>query len=357
MAYRIRASDRTAFKRCRRAWDLGSRNRQNFELNAERGAVDLDRAVRDALAVYYFPGMWEWNRAIVQPLVHQALEKSVRGQPAAEADDAALQDVLRRGHALLDGYAEWAPTVDHFTPVRVETDFEVNVPDPAAPGADMLTPQGEPIRYADRVDLLAIDEDDAYWVIQHRLVTGHWASDEALQLDERTIVWCWAWPLFYLGMRVAGTVYNEIRVDSSASGTVAPSGAPNPVQVRHRRMYARSTVVPRERVRSEGNDGFRRTRIPRGEAELAVAGASLAAEASAATAANLQIYPSPAPEVCASCAYTAPCLVLNEGGDADTELARSYRHRPPEEIEEGRLGGVTWSMNRGAAPPRWPRSS
>jgi hypothetical protein len=110
-------------------------------------------------------------------------------------------------------------------------------------------------------------------------------------------------------------------------------------------------------VRSEGNDGFRRTRIPRGEAELAVAGASLAAEASAATAANLQIYPSPAPEVCASCAYTAPCLVLNEGGDADTELARSYRHRPPEEIEEGRLGGVTWSMNRGAAPPRWPRSS
>lgn len=354
MAYRIRASDRTAFKRCRRAWDLGSRNRQNFEPSPAQGSVDLEQALRAALAVYYFPGMWEWNRAIVQPLVHQALEQSVHGQWEGESDHTA-QEVLDRGHALLDAYAAWAPTVDHFTPVRIETDFEVTIPDPASQGDGLLTPDGEPIHYTDRVDLLVIDENDAYWAVQHRLVPGHWADDDALQLDERTIVWCWAWPLFYLGMNVAGTIYNEIRADPGEPGTVVP---PHPSQrpMRHRRMYARTAAVPRERMSAEGTDGFRRTRIPRSAAELAMAGTHLAAEARAATSMDLEIYPTPAPEICAQCSYSAPCLVLNEGGDAETELARSYRQRAPEEIEEGRLGGGAWSMNRGAAPPKWPRS-
>ncbi|MGH3796048.1 MAG: hypothetical protein ACRDSP_14285 [Pseudonocardiaceae bacterium] len=335
---------------------MGSRNRRNFEPSPQSGSVDLNRAVHDALAVYYFPGMWEWNRAIVQPLVHQALENSVHSQSVAEGDGQAFQEALDRGHALLDAYAAWAPTVDHYTPVRVNTDFDVNVPDPATSGSDLLTRDGEPIRYTDRVDLLAIDDHDAYWVIQHRLVDGNWADDETLQLDERTIAWCWAWPLFYLGMRVMGTIYNEIRVDAGELDLTLPAPVAGQPVAGHRRMYARSAEVPRERVRAVGTDGFRRTQIPRGEAELAMAGAGLVAEARVATDPHLEIYPSPAPEVCTSCSYRAPCLVLNEGGDADAELARSYRHRPPEEIEEGRLGGVTWSMNRGAAPPRWPRS-
>ena len=358
MVYRIHASDRAAFKRCRREWDLSSPNRQNLEPDPRPGMIDLNQALRAALAVYYFPGMWEWDRAIVQPLVHQALERSVRGQLEAVADEVAdeqaQQEALTRGHALLDAYASWAPTVDHFTPIRVETDFEANIPDPATPGAYLLTPAGAEVRYTDRVDLLAIDSDDAYWVVQHRLVTDGWADHDALQLDERTIAWCWAWQLFYLGMRITGTVYNEIRADASEPGPIAPQPAGHP-QVRHRRMYARSGTVPGERLHAEGTDAFRRTRIRRGEAELAAAGVCLAAEVSTATSTDLEIYPSPEPGICARCSYRPPCLVLNQGDDATAELLRSYRHRSPEPVQEGRLGGATWSMNRGAAPPRWPR--
>jgi len=358
MVYRIRVSDRTAFKRCRRAWDLGSRNRQNFEPNSAPGVINLERAVRDALAVYYFPGMWEWSRTIVQPLVHKALERSVQSQTQAQTDAHAQQEALDRGHVLLDAYAAWAPTVDHFTPLRIETDFEVDIPDPTAPGASLVTPDGEPIQYTDRVDLLAVDDDDAYWVIQHRLVVDQWAADDALQLDERTIAWCWAWPQFYLGMRVAGTMYNEIRADPGEPSTIVPSQVAGQHHVRHRRMYARSTAVPRERVHAEGTESFRRTRIPRDEAELAAAGTDLAVEADAATSTSLKIYPTPAPEICPRCSYRPPCLLLNEGGDAEAELTLSYRHRAPEPVlEEGRLGGVAWSMNRGAAPPRWPERS
>ncbi|MGH3771492.1 MAG: hypothetical protein ACRDRW_08875 [Pseudonocardiaceae bacterium] len=360
MVYRIHPSDRTAFKRCRREWDLSSRNRRNLEPIPRPGPIDLAQALRDALAVYYFPGMWEWDRSIVAPLVHQALDRSVRGQVASdghtESDDQALRETLDRGHALLDAYAAWAPTVDHFTPLRVDTDFEVNVPDQATPGAYLVTPAGAEIRYCDRVDLLAIDSDDAYWVVQHRLVTGSWADHDALQLDERTIAWCWAWPQFYLGMQITGTVYNEVRVDAGELGARSPQLAGRP-QVRHRRMYARSGTVSGERLDAEGTDAFRRTRIRRGEAELAAAGVDLAAEAGTATRTGLEIYPSPAPGVCARCAYRPPCLVLNQGDAASAELSRSYQHRAPEPVREGRLGGVTWSMNRGAAPPRWPSQS
>ncbi|MDQ3760924.1 MAG: hypothetical protein M3460_04280 [Actinomycetota bacterium] len=354
MAYRIHASERTAFKRCRREWDLSSPNRQNLEPISRPGPIDLNKALRDALAVYYFPGMWEWDRAIVQPLVHQALDRSVRGQAEAVADDRARQETLDRGHALLDAYAAWAPAVDHFTPIRIDIDFEVNIPDPATPGAFLLTPGGEEIRYCDRVDLLAIDADNVYWVIQHRLVTNGWADQDALQLDERTIAWCWAWPLFYLGMHIGGTIYNEINADPGELRTVSPQLGRR-LQVHHRRMYARSGIGPAERLHVEGTDAFRRTRIRRGEAELAAAGADLAAEASTATK-DPEIYPSPAAEVCARCSYRPPCLALNQGGDATAELSRSYRHRPLEPVREGRLGGVTWSMNRGAAPPPWARN-
>jgi hypothetical protein len=358
MVYRIHASDRTAFKRCRREWDLSSRNRQNLEPIPGPWLIDLTQALRDALAVYYFPGMWEWDRSIVQPLVHQALDRSVRGQADAAADDRTRHELLDRGHALLDAYAVWAPTVDHFTPLRVETDFEVNIPDPTTPGANLLTPAGDEVRYYDRVDLLAIDSDDAYWVIQHRLVTDSWADRDALQLDERTIAWSWAWPQFYLGMQITGTVYNEIRADAGDLGQHGPRPQPaGRPQVGHRRMYARSSTVAGERLHAEGTDAFRRTQIRRGEAELAAAGVNLAAEVTNATSVDLNIYPSPAPRVCARCSYRSPCLLLNQGEDVTAELSKSYRHRPPEPIQEGRLGGVTWSMNRGAAPPRWSSQS
>ena len=356
MVYRLHTSDRTAFKRCRREWDFSATNRQNLEPVAPLDSIDLQKALHAALAMYYFPGMWEWDRAIVQPLVHQALDRSLRGQAERVADNQSLPELLDHGHALLDAYAAWAPTVDHFTPIRVETDFEVNIPDPAQPGVNLLTPAGDEVRFSGRLDLLVIDSDDAYWVVQHRLVTDSWADHDVLQLDETSIAWAWAWPQFYLGMQISGTVYNEIHADAGELSTPVPAPEGR-LHVGHRRMYARSGTVSGERLHAEGTDAFRRTRILRSEAELAAASANLAAEVIAATSPDLQVYPSPGPEVCSRCLYRAPCLLVNQGQDPTAELSKAYQRRSGETLQEGRLGGVTWSMNRGAAPPPWARQS
>ena len=95
----ITATERAAFKRCRRSWDLGARVRRGLE------PVDAplvgEHPAREALAVHYFPGMWAWDRSIVRPLVLKA------AGPAAE---------------YVERYVDWAAGVDDFEPVRVEFD-------------------------------------------------------------------------------------------------------------------------------------------------------------------------------------------------------------------------------------------
>lgn len=58
MDYRITAEDRAAFKRCRRQWDLASPSRRDLEPAADP-PPDVAAALRDALAVYYYPGTWD----------------------------------------------------------------------------------------------------------------------------------------------------------------------------------------------------------------------------------------------------------------------------------------------------------
>jgi hypothetical protein len=377
MAYRFTPADRGAFKRCRRQWDFGARERRNLE-PAEAAGPDLEAAVRDALAVYYFPGMWDWQRSVVLPLVLQGLARSLGG-PAAAAGDLAA------GQALLGRYFEWAPGVDRFSPVQVETRFEVNLPDPAGGDRELVLADGRPVRYQGRVDLLAGDEHDRYWVVAHRLVDRFGTAEELL-LDEELVAACWAMERFYPGIRIAGTLHNELRRAGLPVGVdqPPPKATPRRSLLRLRRPAqphprgipqheasggGRSLPYARRRaararppdpdpvaVASVGDGSFRRTRIPRDRAELEAMGARLAAEALDMVDPGLRLYPSPAPEHCGACRFVAPCLAMERGQDAGAVLRAGYRDRGPERVEPGRLGAATWGTGRGAAPPRFERS-
>ncbi len=174
----VTADDREWFDRCRRAWDLGSRLRRNLERLGDDGPT-LDRTMHTALAVYYFPGMWAWSRSIVEPLVERSLRDG--GFP-----DSAF-DFVR-------AYARWAETVDDFTPLRVETDLDVHVPDPTRPNAELGAPDGGAVHYRDRVDLFVVEETpdgESYWLVDHRVADGRelnpWAPADQLALDERAL--------------------------------------------------------------------------------------------------------------------------------------------------------------------------
>jgi len=162
----ITAPERASFRRCRRQWDFSAGLRRNLEPAAggaalDLGQPDLDRAVRDALAIYYYPGMWDWDRSVRLPLVTQELERALARQQAAGTE---ARQAVDEGRALLARYVAWAPGADRFAPVLVEADFEVIVPDPdpARPGSGLVTPDGAAVRYGGRIDLLAVDEHDAW---------------------------------------------------------------------------------------------------------------------------------------------------------------------------------------------------
>lgn len=299
----VTPDDRDWFDCCRRAWDLGSRLRRNLERTAG-SAPTLERVLHDALAVYYFPGMWTWARSVVEPLVERSL------------NDAGF------AHSAFDfvrAYARWAEAIDSFTPLRVETDIEVHIPDAAQNGAELAGPDGGPVLYRDRVDLVVsepTDGGDLQWLVDHRLVDlqrGSWALPDQLALDERAMLSCWAWEYAYL-VPIAGVQFNEV------------------------------CVAPPE---------FRRSRIAYSAAEKFGAAHRLGASVAAMLAAPTSAEPTPRWEHCARCDFREPCITMNRGDDASALLAERYRPRAPDVLEPGRLGGQSWGLGRGAAPPQF----
>src|ERR1041385_4533460 len=159
----IRPWERELFVACRRAWDFGAHERQALEPGAPAGFMDVERAVKDALAVYYFPGMWDWNRAIVAPLATEGFAKALRTTRAAyEASTAAALDdrdtarwetAVAAGGRLLAAYYDWAPKADTWSTVQVETLFDVTVPDPVRPDHGLLADDRRGGLYRGRIDL------------------------------------------------------------------------------------------------------------------------------------------------------------------------------------------------------------
>jgi hypothetical protein len=368
-------ADRTAFKTCRRAWDLAAPERRNLEPLTVVGSLDVDRAIRDALAVYYFPGMWDWARGVVIPLVGRALDKALAGQRARLGPDLppGFDRQARAARQLLAAYVEWAPGTERLAPVLVEVDYAADLADPEQTDTALFTPGGEHITYRGRLDLLGVDEHDAYWIVRHRVV-GEWTPLSTLVRDEESVAACWAWQQYYIGMAIAGTIHNEMRLPTvaGADGDPAPlsadaaygaagrvpqhegSGGGRSVP-QHRRLDARASepLEPRAVARDSG-PWFRRTWIRRSPAEIAQAGRQLAFEARQALDPAAAVFPSPSEQACGSCPFAAPCLALYQGKESEAAaiLTSSYRTRTPEAVE-GRLGGVTWSIGRGAAPPRF----
>ncbi|HZC64056.1 MAG TPA: hypothetical protein VE464_20635, partial [Streptosporangiaceae bacterium] len=270
MPVTVTEAERASFLRSGRPGDVAAETPQNPEPANRPAAPDLDRAIRDALAVYYFPGMWDWDNGVRLPLVGQELDRILTGEARDEA------------RALLDRYIRWAPSVDRFAPVLVETDFEATVLD--QDGAAVVTADGEPIRYRGRIDLMAVDRHDAYWIVRHRLVDGEWQATGELIEDEEALAACWAWEQFYLGMTVTGTIYNEL---SRTPGRIRPwhrrgaarravrqhepSGGGRSIP-QHRRMYARAREPARVKpVEQRTGPGFRRTWLRRTPGDVAAA--------------------------------------------------------------------------------------
>jgi len=374
--YRVSAEDRATFKRCRRQWDLGSAQRRNLQpldpQPLDPQPVELNRAVREALAVYYYPGMWDWQSGIVLPLVRKAFMRSIAAAPPSER---RMHD-LDLGTELLERYFEWAPRLDDFGPLKIETDVEVIVPDPRDPERGLLADDGRKVLYTERVALVAGDAADDYWVVVHS-VAPDWRDVESLLLDEAAIAACWAWEQTYLGMDVAGTIYNEMlsaptnsygqppaqtrtgRADRGGYSQNEPSGGGRALRQLQRSERSEGRSPTADRVEQEIAGPLRRTRVRRTRAEIDAAVAQISAELLDMLDPDLVPYPSPSPRHCPTCQFVAPCLTMTEGSDPELDLASRYREGTAVAAYEPRLGaggGGGRNISLPGLPPSGPGS-
>lgn len=366
MDYRVSAEGRASFKRCRRQWDLGAITRQRLQpLDPE--PFDLTRAVRDALAVYYYPGMWEWQSATVLPLVRKAFMRSIAAAPPSEHRMADLD----LGTELLERYFAWAPSVDDFAPLKIETDVEALVPDIRTSDQALSTRSGERVLYADRVEMVAADANDEYWVVTHSVVP-EWSGGESLLLDEAVVAACWAWEQTFLGMQVAGTIHDELlRTPPDApekSPTQTRTGRPGRGGLSQNEPSGGGRLLPQseraDRVEGRPASGqpihqevagpLRRTRIRRRRAEIESAARQIGAEVLDMLDPGLSVYPTSSPSHCPSCVFLAPCVAMNEGEDPALELATRFRQGPLAPEYEPRLGAGGAGGRNVALPGRPP---
>lgn len=376
----LRPREMATYRRCRRAWDLGARIRQNYVPALPPKVFDFDRAVHDALAVYYFPAMDDWDKAIVRPLAikgfHRAMQEDLARYEAiapltAEQDEAwAAASAL--GETILNGYFEWSAPQDTFASIFSDQEYWAPIPDPNQPGAELTDATGHEIRYLGRVDQLFSDHNDEYWIAQHRLVAHAWEDDDQLLLDLDGLTDLWATEMTYPQLKIAGIVYNELRMDEDADlpggladqteGFDALSQVDGRTMRRPRHVHTRrSPMTPTDAsaaamtlAQQAGDPGdfisarttgewFRRTHVRRGRSSVRNAGLILAAQALEVTAPGLAIYPTPSPDNCTTCVFRQPCIEMTEGSDPAGTLAAGFRLRTPEEGEEERL---RWSIGR-----------
>lgn len=378
----LRPQEMESFRRCRRAWDLGARTRQNYVPITPVHVFDFDRAVHDALAVYYFPAMDDWNRAIVRPLALQGFHRSMREQRALYERAASLtaeqeQEWRERsalGETVLKHYFEWAATVDQFASIFADQDVWTHVPDPWSADDALAMPDGRPLRYLGRVDQLISDPNDEYWVVDHRITSHGWADTEELLLDMVTLSHVWALEICYPQLKIAGTIHNEIRTGTGDG--VGPTFQNPGLDERDRLNMRRARHVSKRRspatpiegepadpswddrpkgdqvgrteiVKQEGNEQFRRTRIRRSRTAIENIGVQIAMQTLEMREQEVRIYPNPSEKNCPSCAYRKPCIAMSTGFDLDATLATGYRKRSEEEFEEERL---RWSSARRRTP-------
>ncbi len=344
----------------------------------------FDKAIRDALAVYYFPAMDDWNRAIVRPLTIKGFDRSMgesrasleKGAPFTAEEEEAFDAHLTLGQAMLTNYFVWAAALDDFDSLFADHDVWAPIPDPAHPNHDLGTLDGRPMRYMGRMDQLIADPDDELWVVDHRVVRGDWTDTDELVEDEVLRSLCWHTQIAYPQMLIAGTITNELRVDGQLDAprvsefverdqrtmvgsrhlntrrsplTLGPATTP----------AARSAATTADDVALQQDNGlFRRTAIRRNQETLRLTGAQVATDAMLVREPDLPVEPNFA-DHCATCEFKAPCDAMEAGGDWQAILAANFYQRDEDSEDDSlrhsdhragmraSLGGMYRTINLG----------
>ena len=359
----VRTSDRLTWKKCRRQHNFGSITRMNLVPLKPSKPLEFGTDWHEAMAALYDPTTWhlvrnQKTREPVLEVVRQTFVAANRAHMKKQADENENVDEDTRfdyeerqslGLGMLNAYFDWQITVDSFTPVKVEVDFEVPILTPD--GAEMRCDCHDlPVVYQGRLDGIVKDAFGWYWILEHK-TTAQMGPTEHLILDEQTGSYAWAL-MQMLGIRVQGVIYSE--AVKKVPHTPAPllrsqQGRNFSVNKQQDTTYEMSVKALSEAgedltqyqdflefLQLQGNKFFKRTQVHRNEHELRNQGLNIYYEVKEMLDPNTVSYPNPSRFNCMMCAFRAPCIAMNDGSDYEYLLQEDYKIRTKEEVDARR---------------------
>ena len=370
----IRTSDRIQFKKCRRAWDIGSKIRQDLEPIKPRIPLEFGTQIHAGLEAFYDPALWgshshKERHALARVAFNKEWIKQYKIHENSGVLNAELQDEYNHhyelGLGMIDNYVNWSITNDRgLTPVYTEVEFEVPIIVPEgfrygyisnfdwSSEGRFLTFKGAPVFYQGRIDLIVRDDKGRYWLVDHK-TAGRLEEDTSfLILDEQMKSYAWAVE-HMLGIKVAGVLYNELY-----KGIAAPPAELKTIRKGCRYSTSKSqdtdfetmlaTVKKYDRaaftagyydhyltyLKEEGRTFIRRTPITYTSEMLQILGDQIADEA-VDMLNSPSVYPNPNRFGCRWCDHRAMCHAMNDGQDVEWMKTTIYNKRTKSKVTNG----------------------
>ena len=332
---RIRTSDQSAFRRCRRKWNFTSPLREHLEPIERIHYFWIGSGVHYSLEDYHGVRMFE------RPEDSFDLYKDCFTKEELPPN---YEELTELAHAMMAYYVdEWLPGREKLPIVKLdgepltEIDFEFDVDDPLT-GKPLFTMCGQ-------MDGIVKDSYGRWWIQEYKAMKQFAGSKLDLDFQITSYTWC-AQKLYK--EPIAGLIYTEFRKEIVADPRVLKNGhvsAAKNQKTTHRRfrkfLKSHYGEVPEEYIDvlnhyleldTEDSDPYiKRSRAERTPEELANFETHLIAQAREMINPDIAIYPNPTNDCSWDCKFKGACLAMNDGSDykqiLDFEFHRKDRER------------------------------
>ncbi len=323
----IRTSERSSFKRCRRAWGWGSTYKAGRASKEEPIFFWLGTGIHFALEDYHGYNVYgspvdAWNAFVV------ATKKTEKGVPEdwAEGNELAV--------GMLEYYLRWLQGRDPLKTLYIdgvpqcEVRFEIPMDVKPPPGYDK-------VNYVGTFDRVCEDSAGQLWLVDYK--TAQKFQHMHLETDQQISSYMWAASVLY-EKPIAGFVYQQHRKTLPKQPRVLQNGKLSTAkQVTTwrlyndalRKLYGNVDAAPRDNIRflndlaaqeSEERDAFiRRDRTSRNQHQLESEGVKITLELEDILNPDLPLYPNPTMQ-CSWCQFQDACIALDDGSDWEAIL-------------------------------------
>lgn len=331
----LHTSDRLAFKRCRRKWDLGSSLRRGLTPvdTTERLALWLGSGLHFALEDYHgyrrFPSPVEALEAYYQAF-----------RPEELPDDADNDKGMPLLINMLEYYPQWlaAPGRYQYETLiingvpQVEVPFELELTDLSTPTLTVV--------YRGTLDRVVVDSEGGYWVQDYK--TTRIIDLNRMINDPQMKAYTWAAEQMYNVPFEGALLTQLVKAYPHPPAQLTRGGYSVDKRQKTTHALVRSTLIehfgsiPNQYVdylnhlalleQPEGNSFIRTDRIMHNTATKVQTYQHILAEASEMLNLSLPIYPNETRDCPWDCSdFRAVCLAMEDGGDWLTLINENYK--------------------------------